>query len=72
LGNPGNPFDALIVGVTKTAIRVTFQESIPVRRELFAVLKILGTSRCPFASLPEPRRYRWDVGLTEANMANCR
>jgi ATP-dependent DNA ligase len=27
---------------------------------------ILETKRCPFANLPEPRRYRWDVGLIKA------
>jgi ATP-dependent DNA ligase len=29
------------------------------------------TDRCPFANLPEARRYRWDVGLTLSDMENC-
>jgi bifunctional non-homologous end joining protein LigD len=44
----------------------------PLRRELYRLLAILETTRCPFANLPEARRYRWDVGLTEADMENCR
>jgi bifunctional non-homologous end joining protein LigD len=44
----------------------------PLRRELYRLLAILETNRCPFANLPEARRYRWDVGLTEADMENCR
>jgi bifunctional non-homologous end joining protein LigD len=42
------------------------------RRELFVVLKTLETRRCSFANLPEARRSRWDVGLTETDMQNCR
>jgi len=26
----------------------------------------------PFTNLPEPERDRWDVGLTKADMKNCR
>ena len=44
----------------------------PLRRELYRLLAILETNRCPFANLPEARRYRWDVGLTQADMENCR
>jgi bifunctional non-homologous end joining protein LigD len=32
----------------------------------------LLTSAAPFANLLEPRRYRRDVGLTQADMKNCR
>ena len=42
------------------------------RRELYRLLAILETDRCPFVNLPEARRYRWDVGLTKADMENCR
>jgi hypothetical protein len=28
----------------------------------------LAEMRCPFTNLPEPERYRWDVGLTKADM----
>jgi ATP-dependent DNA ligase len=44
----------------------------PLQRELYALLEILETSRCPFSNLPEPRRYRWDYGLTKGEMENCR
>ena len=64
-------------GVTKTGNCAMFPGAKPgfnpaLRRELFAVLKFLETRRCPSANLPEPRPYRWDVGLTEADMENCR
>jgi bifunctional non-homologous end joining protein LigD len=72
-----DPFDALIVGCYENnqlcyVSRVKAGFNPPLRRELFAVLKILETRRCPFANLPEARRYRWDVRLTEADMENCR
>jgi bifunctional non-homologous end joining protein LigD len=72
-----DPFDAVIVGCyegrkLRYVSRVKAGFNPPLRRELFAVLKILETRRCPFANLPEARRYRWDVGLTEADMENCR
>jgi len=73
----GNPFDALMVGCYEGGkllyvSRVKAGFNPPLRRELYALLQILETSRCPFANLPEPRRYRWDVGLTAADMENCR
>jgi bifunctional non-homologous end joining protein LigD len=72
-----DPFDAVIVGCyegrkLRYVSRVKAGFNPPLRRELFAVLKILETRRCLFGNLPEPRRYRWDVGLTEADMENCR
>jgi bifunctional non-homologous end joining protein LigD len=72
-----DPFDALVVGCYENnqlcyVSRVKAGFNPPLRRELFAVLKILETRRCTFGNLPEPRRYRWDVGLTEADMENCR
>jgi bifunctional non-homologous end joining protein LigD len=72
-----DPFDALIVGCydgrqLRYVSRVKAGFNPPLRRELYAFLRILETTRCPFANLPEPRRYRWDVGLTEADLENCR
>lgn len=72
----GEPFDALIVGCYENSrlyyvSRVKAGFNPPLRRELYAALKILETNRCPFANLPEPRRYRWDAGLTKADMENC-
>ena len=73
----GNPFDALIVGrydnsELRYVSRVKAGFNPPLRRELYALLNILETNRCPFANFPEPRRYRWDVGLTKADMEKCR
>jgi bifunctional non-homologous end joining protein LigD len=72
-----DPFDALIVGCYEgrklhyvSRLKAGFNP--PLRRELYRLLAILETNRCPFANLPEARRYRWDVGLTQADMENCR
>jgi bifunctional non-homologous end joining protein LigD len=72
-----DPFDALIVGCyegrkLRYVSRVKAGFNPPLRRELYRLLAILETNRCPFANLPEARRYRWDVGLTQADMENCR
>ena len=72
-----DPFDALIVGCyegrqLQYVSRVKAGFNPPLRRELYHLLAILETDRCPFANLPEARRYRWDVGLTLADMKNCR
>jgi bifunctional non-homologous end joining protein LigD len=72
-----DPFDALIVGCYESrqlryASRVKAGFNPPLRRELYRLLAILETDRCPFANLPEARRYRWDVGLTKADMEKCR
>jgi bifunctional non-homologous end joining protein LigD len=72
-----DPFDALIVGCyegreLRYVSRVKAGFNPPLRRELYRLLAILETERCPFANLPEMRRYRWDVGLTKADMDNCR
>jgi bifunctional non-homologous end joining protein LigD len=72
-----DPFDALIVGCYEAGklryvSRVKAGFAPLLRRELFVVLKTLETRRCSFANLPEARRYRWDVGLTQADMENCR
>jgi bifunctional non-homologous end joining protein LigD len=72
-----DPFDALIVGCyegrkLRYVSRVKAGFNPPLRRELYRLLAILETNRCSFANLPEARRYRWDVGLTQADMENCR
>jgi bifunctional non-homologous end joining protein LigD len=72
-----DPFDALIVGCyegreLRYVSRVKAGFNPPLRRELYRLLALLETDRCPFANLPEARRYRWDVGLTKADMKNCR
>jgi bifunctional non-homologous end joining protein LigD len=72
-----DPFDALVVGCydggkLRYVSRVKAGFNPPFRRELFTVLRPFETSRCPFVNLPEARRYRWDVGLTQADMENCR
>jgi bifunctional non-homologous end joining protein LigD len=72
-----DPFDALIVGCydegkLRYISRVKAGFNPPLRRELYAFLRVLETHQCPFTNLPEARRYRWDVGLTAADMENCR
>ena len=41
------------------------------RRQLFAKLKPLVISSCPFANLPETHKGRWREGLTAADMEKC-
>jgi bifunctional non-homologous end joining protein LigD len=72
-----DPFDALIVGCYEASklryiSRVKAGFNPHLRRELYGVLKLLEADRCPFVNLPEPTRYRWDVGLTKADMEHCR
>jgi ATP-dependent DNA ligase len=69
----GNPFYALMMGCydnseLRYVSRVKAGFNPPLRRELYALLNILETNRCPFANFPKPRRYRRDAGLTEADM----
>jgi ATP-dependent DNA ligase len=65
---PGNPFDALIVGVFVAKVRNGF---VPhVRREVFKSFKGLETATCPFDNLPEKRRTMW--ALTAEEMKSCR
>ena len=71
---PGNPFDALIVGVYEGE-RLNFVAKVRAgfmphsRREVFKSLRGLETENCPFANLPEKRRTMW--ALTAAEMASC-
>jgi bifunctional non-homologous end joining protein LigD len=41
------------------------------RRQVFARLKPLLISKCPFANLPETHKGRWGEGLTAADMDKC-
>ena len=41
------------------------------RRQMFARLKPLLISKCPFANLPERHKGRWGEGLTAADMDKC-
>jgi DNA ligase D-like protein (predicted ligase) len=73
---PGNPFDALIVGfyrgkelIYAAKVRAGF---IPAtRREVFAHIKDLKISKCPFVNLPEKGEGRWGQGLTAEKMKQC-
>lgn len=73
---PGNPFDALIVGVYHGkdllfAARVRAGLVPVTRRELFAKIKRLKISKCPFVNLPESAPGRWGQGLTAEIMKSC-
>jgi bifunctional non-homologous end joining protein LigD len=69
-------FDSLVVGFYErkkllyvARVRAGF---VPVtRREIYAKLKPLVTSICPFVNLPEAREGRWGQGLTAEKMRNC-
>ena len=41
------------------------------RRQIFARLKPLIISKCPFVNLPERHKGRWGEGLTAADMEKC-
>ena len=41
------------------------------RRQVFARLKPLIISKCPFVNLPERLKGRWGEGLTAADMEKC-
>jgi DNA ligase D-like protein (predicted ligase) len=73
---PGNPFDALIVGFYRGkdlmfAARVRAGFVPATRREVFAKLKGLEISKCPFVNLPEAAPGRWGQGLTAEKMKSC-
>jgi DNA ligase D-like protein (predicted ligase) len=72
----GNPFDALVVGFYKDkdlmfAGRVRAGFIPATRREVFAKLKGLKITNCPFANLPEKETGRWGQGLTAEKMKAC-
>jgi ATP-dependent DNA ligase len=73
---PGNPFDALIVGFYRgkdlmfaARIRAGFVPAT--RRDVFAKIKGLKISKCPFVNLPESAPGRWGQGLTAEKMRSC-
>jgi len=74
---PGsNGFDALIVGFYRGKdlmfagrVRAGFVPAS--RREVFAQIKGLNTTKCPFANLPEKSEGRWGQGLTAEKMKGC-
>jgi DNA ligase D-like protein (predicted ligase) len=71
-----NGFDALIVGFYRDedliyAARVRAGFVPATRREVFAQIKHLRTSQCPFVNLPETSAGRWGQGLTAAKMKAC-
>src|SRR5208283_5701566 len=41
------------------------------RRQVFAKIKALKVSKCPFANLPEQSEGRWGQGLTAEKMKSC-
>jgi len=69
-------FDALIVGfyrgkdlIFAARVRAGFVPAS--RRDVFARIKHLRTSKCPFANLPEASPGRWGQGLTAEKMKTC-
>jgi ATP-dependent DNA ligase len=66
--------DALLVGYyagkqLKFAGKVRAGFTPHVRREVFARLKPLHASRCPFVDLPNSRTSHWGGGVTAEQMA---
>jgi DNA ligase D-like protein (predicted ligase) len=73
---PGDPFDALIVGVYSGkqllfAGRVRAGFVPATRRAVLAKLKGLTIERCPFANLPDKTAGRFGEGLTAEKMKSC-
>ncbi len=74
---PGsNGFDAIIIGfyrgddlIYAGRVRAGFVPAS--RREVFAQIKDLKTTVCPFSNLPEMAAGRWGQGLTAAKMKEC-
>jgi ATP-dependent DNA ligase len=74
---PGaNGFDALIVGfyhdkdlLFAARVRAGFVPAS--RREVFAQIKGLKTTKCPFTNLPQTEPGRWGQGLTAEKMKEC-
>jgi bifunctional non-homologous end joining protein LigD len=69
-------FDSLVIGVYEgkklryvARVRAGFVPAS--RREIYAKLKPLITTVCPFANLPEAKSGRWGEGLTAEKMVNC-
>ena len=72
----GIGFDAIIVGFYRGkdlifAARVRAGFVPATRRQLFAKIKGLKITKCPFANLPETAPGRWGQGLTADKMKQC-
>ena len=70
----GRSFDAFMFGYYESGKLIyaarTWNGFTPrVRQGVFAHLKELKTTVCPFANLPEESTGRWGQGLTAAKMA---
>jgi bifunctional non-homologous end joining protein LigD len=70
-------FDALLVGYYEgssllyaASVRAGLTPAL--RKVVFARFGSLGSDKCPFANLPEPRKGRWGEGLTAEEMKHCR
>jgi DNA ligase D-like protein (predicted ligase) len=73
----GRSFDALIFGYYEgdqlICVARTRSGFTPALRELLLQrFRMLETSQCPFANLPEARAGRWGPGLTAEKMKDCR
>jgi bifunctional non-homologous end joining protein LigD len=69
-------FDALIIGFYRGtellfAARVRAGFVPATRRQVFAQIRGLQVSRCPFGNLPEKSEGRWGQGLTAEKMKSC-
>jgi bifunctional non-homologous end joining protein LigD len=72
----GNGFDSLIVGFYRgkdlfyaSRVRAGFVPAT--RRNVFARIRHLKISKCPFVNLPEETAGRWGQGLTTEKMKDC-
>jgi len=70
-------FDALVFGYHEEgrllyASRTRNGFTPKLRADLMKHFRLLETSVCPFANLPEKRAGRWGAGLTAAKMVECR
>jgi len=73
----GRTFDALVFGYYEGkrliyAARTRNGFTPASREELMQRMRLLETTHCPFANLPEARAGRWGVGLTAEKMTDCR
>ena len=71
-----NGFDALIIGFYRGkdvifAARVRAGFVPATRREVYAQLKGLKITKCPFVNLPQKEPGRWGQGLTAEKMKSC-
>jgi bifunctional non-homologous end joining protein LigD len=69
----GDRVDSLIVGVYQDGKLIATGNvraglTVPLRRQLYALLQPLKTARCPFANLPKPRKSHWSEGITAEDM----